>query len=294
MRSMTGFAQVAAEIAERRVEVSVQAVNHRNLDLVFRLPEELRPLESELRRRVTGRVARGRCEVSIRWQPVAPRPPRIRISAEAVRAVRESARELVDHGLVEDRLTLGELLRLPQLIEIEVAPVDWDDAARQRLIELVDGTLAAFDAARSAEGARLGSALERLRGELMSHTDELARRRDQIAGRIESSLRARLDELLPGGSAAVPPERLAQEIVLLAERSDVREELDRLRAHLDHFAQVAADDGPVGKRLEFLTQEIQRELNTLGAKSRDAETTRRVVDAKVACEQLREQIQNVE
>lgn len=294
MRSMTGFAQVAAEIAERRVEVSVQAVNHRNLDLVFRLPEELRPLESELRRRVTGRVARGRCEVSIRWQPVAPRPPRIRISAEAVRAVRESARELVDHGLVEDRLTLGELLRLPQLIEIEVAPVDWDDAARQRLIELVEGTLAAFDAARSAEGARLGSALERLRGELSGHADELARRRDRIAGRIESSLRARLDELLPGGSAAVPPERLAQEIVLLAERSDVREELDRLRAHLDHFAQVAGDDGPVGKRLEFLTQEIQRELNTLGAKSRDAETTRRVVDAKVACEQLREQIQNVE
>ncbi|GMU65688.1 MAG: hypothetical protein AMXMBFR36_19620 [Acidobacteriota bacterium] len=291
---MTGFAQVAAEIAERRVEVSVQAVNHRNLDLVFRLPEELRPLESELRRRVTGRVARGRCEVSIRWQPVAPRPPRIRISAEAVRAVRESARELVDHGLVEDRLTLGELLRLPQLIEIEVAPVDWDDAARQRLIELVEGTLAAFDAARSAEGARLGSALERLRGELSGHADELARRRDRIAGRIESSLRARLDELLPGGSAAVPPERLAQEIVLLAERSDVREELDRLRAHLDHFAQVAGDDGPVGKRLEFLTQEIQRELNTLGAKSRDAETTRRVVDAKVACEQLREQIQNVE
>lgn len=294
MRSMTGFAQIAAEIAERRVEVSVQAVNHRNLDLVFRLPEELRPLESELRRRVTGRVTRGRCEVSIRWQPVAPRPPRIRISAEAVRAVRESARELVDHGLVEDRLTLGELLRLPQLIEIEVAAVDWDDAARQRLIELVDGTLAAFDAARSAEGARLGSALERLRGELLGHADELGRRRDRIAGRIESSLRARLDELLPGGSAAVPPERLAQEIVLLAERSDVREELDRLRAHLDHFAQVAADDGPVGKRLEFLTQEIQRELNTLGAKSRDAETTRRVVDAKVACEQLREQIQNVE
>jgi uncharacterized protein (TIGR00255 family) len=120
------------------------------------------------------------------------------------------------------------------------------------------------------------------------------RRRDQISGRIESSLRARLDELLPGGSAAVPPERLAQEVVLLAERSDVREELDRLRAHLEHFAEVAAADGPVGKRLEFLTQEIQRELNTLGAKSRDTETTRRVVDAKVACEQLREQIQNVE
>lgn len=294
MRSMTGFAQVAGEIAERRVEVSVQAVNHRNLDLVFRLPEELRPLESELRRRVTDQVARGRCEVSVRWQPVAPRPPRIRISAEAVRAVRESARELVDHGLIEDRLTLGELLRLPQLIEVDAAPVDWDDAARQRLIELFDGTLVAFDAARSAEGARLGTALERLRGELSSHAEELARRRDQIAGRIESTLRARLDDLLPGGSAAVPPERLAQEIVLLAERSDVREELDRLRAHLDHFAQVAADHGPVGKRLEFLTQEIQRELNTLGAKSRDAETTRRVVDAKVACEQLREQIQNVE
>lgn len=291
---MTGFAQGAAEIADRRVEVSVQAVNHRNLDLVFRMPEELRPLEGELRRRVTALVGRGRCEISIRWQPVAPRPPRIRISTDAVRAVRESARELVDHGLVEDRLTLGELLRLPQLIEVESAPDVWDDAARTRLIDLVDEALVAFDSARRAEGARLAGALDRSLGQLRVLADDLERRRAEISGRIESSLRARLDELLPGGSAAVPPERLAQEVVLLAERADVREELDRLRAHLDHFAEVAAGEGPVGKRLEFLTQEILRELNTLGAKSRDAETTRRVVDGKVACEQIREQIQNVE
>jgi uncharacterized protein (TIGR00255 family) len=291
---MTGFAQVAAEIADRRVEVSVQAVNHRNLDLVFRMPEELRPLEGELRRRVTGRVGRGRCEISIRWQPVAPRPPRIRISSDAVRAVRESARELVDHGLVEDRLTLGELLRLPQLIEVESAPDAWDDAARARLIDLVDQALAAFDIARRAEGARLAGALERTLDQLLALVDDLERRRTEISGRIESSLRARLDELLPGGFAAVPPERLAQEVVLLAERADVREELDRLRAHLEHFVEVAAAEGPIGKRLEFLTQEILRELNTLGAKSRDAETTRRVVDGKVASEQLREQIQNVE
>jgi len=291
---MTGFAQDAAEIADRRVEVSVQAVNHRNLDLVLRVPEELRPLESELRRRVSGRVGRGRCEISIRWQPVAPRPPRIRISSDAVRAVRESARELVDHGLVEDRLTLGELLRLPQLIEVEPAPDEWDENARARLTELVERALSAFDSARRAEGARLAGALDRSLGQLRVLADELERRRAEISGRIESSLRARLDELLPGGSAALPPERLAQEVVLLAERADVREELDRLRAHLDHFAEVAATEGPIGKRLEFLTQEILRELNTLGAKSRDAETTRRVVDGKVACEQLREQIQNVE
>jgi uncharacterized protein (TIGR00255 family) len=291
---MTGFAQEAAEIADRRVEVSVQAVNHRNLDLVFRMPEELRSLEGELRRRVTGRVGRGRCEVSIRWQPVAPRPPRVRISTEGVRAVRESARELVDHGLVEDRLTLGELLRLPQLIEVDSASDEWDEPARVRLIELVDRALSAFDSARGAEGARLAGALDRSLGQLRVLADELERRRDEISGRIEGALRARLEELLPGGSAALPPERLAQEVVLLAERADVREELDRLRAHLDHFAEVAATEGPIGKRLEFLTQEILRELNTLGAKSRDAETTRRVVDGKVACEQLREQIQNVE
>jgi uncharacterized protein (TIGR00255 family) len=291
---MTGFAQAMADIAERRVEVSLQAVNHRSLDLVLRLPEELRPLENELRRRVTRQVGRGRCELTVRWQPVSPRPPRIRISAEAVRAVRESARELVDHGLVEDRLTLGELLRLPQLIEIDTASDGWDESAQERLLELVDQVLVAFDGARRAEGGRLAAALERSRRELLGHAEELERRLDQIAGRIESSLRARLDELLPGGSAAVPPERLAQEVVLLAERADVREELDRLRAHLEHYAEVAATDGPVGKRLEFLTQEIQRELNTLGAKSRDAQTTRRVIDAKVACEQLREQIQNVE
>jgi uncharacterized protein (TIGR00255 family) len=291
---MTGFAQVTALIGDRRVEIAVQAVNHRHLDLVLRLPEELRPFEAELRARAAGRIGRGRCELIVRWQPVTPRPPGLRISVDAVRALRESARELVDQGLVEDRWTLGELIRLPQLLESETVAETWDDAARRQLSAIVDEALAAFDAARSAEGARLAVALAGRLEELRAHAVELERRRGEIAGRIEAALRARLDELLPGGSAALPAERLAQEILLLAERADVREELDRLRAHFDHFAEVAAADGAVGKRLEFLTQEIQRELNTLGSKSRDAETTRRVVDAKVVCEQLREQIQNVE
>ncbi|KAB2959703.1 MAG: DUF1732 domain-containing protein, partial [Thermoanaerobaculia bacterium] len=124
--------------------------------------------------------------------------------------------------------------------------------------------------------------------------DRLEARRREVASGLDAALRARLAEILPGGVAALPPERLAQEVVLLVDKSDVQEELDRLRAHLAHLGDVFAAPGAIGKRLEFLAQEVLRELNTLGAKSRDAELARLVVNAKVACEQMREQIQNVE
>jgi uncharacterized protein (TIGR00255 family) len=128
-------------------------------------------------------------------------------------------------------------------------------------------------------------------GELV---DRLAERRSRAAGALEGDLRRRLDQLLPGGAQSVAPERLAQEIVLLVERSDVEEELSRLRGHLEAVHEALASSSAQGRRLDFLAQEIHRELNTLGAKARDLELTQLVVEAKVAAEQLREQIQNVE
>ena len=295
MKSMTGFAQIAVEGDRRRIEVVVQGWNHRHLDLVVRLPEELRSLDAGIRERVAALVARGRCEVSVRTVTSGERRLLVRVAHDAVAALRTSARELEREGLLDSgAVDLGDLLRVPQLVGIEVEPEAWDEADGRLLDDALGRALEEFSATRGAEGARLSAVLERLRGELLSVTGRIGERRREIAGRLEGALRARLDELLPGGSQALPPERLAQEVVLLVERSDVQEELDRLHAHLEHLGEVFAAPGAIGKRLEFMTQEILRELNTLGAKSRDAGLTRLVVDAKVLCEQVREQIQNVE
>lgn len=291
---MTGYGVGAAESARRRVEAVVQSWNHRHLDLVVRLPESFRFLEPGVRERVGQQALRGRCEVALRIESREQRRLTVRIDREAVRALRVEGAELEAAGLAEARLGLGDLLRVPQLVSFEAPADEWTAQDRELLEQALDAALATFAVARSGEGARLREALTRARDELGTLVDDLVRRRREIAGHAERQLRERLDSLLPGGVDGLPPERLAQEVVLLVERGDVREELDRLQAHLEHFDEISAESGAVGKRLEFLVQELLREVNTLGSKSRDAETTRRVVDAKVLCEQMREQIQNVE
>jgi len=294
VRSMTGFAEAAEENGRRRVEVVVQGWNHRHLDVVIRLPEELRSRESEIRERIGARVRRGRCDLSVRVSALGPRGARVRIDQEAIRALYEEMGELIREGRVEPTLTLGDLLRQTQLAAIEPEPIEWGEADLAMLLRVVDGALESFDGARRGEGARLAEVLERGRQELIALVARLEARREEASSGIGPTLRARLDELLEGGVGSLPADRLAQEVALLIERGDVREEIDRLCAHLAHFAEAGAADGTVGKRLDFLAQEILRELNTLGAKSRDAEMTRLVVESKVVCEQLREQIQNVE
>jgi uncharacterized protein (TIGR00255 family) len=290
---MTGFGAAAAGAEGRRVLITVQGWNHRNADLVFRLPEELRPLESELRELVRRRVQRGRCEIGVRFESGGAGSAGRRLDRDGVERFLAEAAELVASGRVEPRWTLGDLSRSPFLVASQPAAEAEEEthaAVRSALAAALDG----FDAARRNEGERAARNLLDALAELDALVARIAARRDSGAAEAEARIRARLDELLPGGSAAVPAERLAQEIVLLADRSDVREELERLAAHLASFREMAAEPGPHGRRLEFLVQEILRELNTLGSKSRDLETTRWIVEAKVVNERMREQIQNVE
>jgi uncharacterized protein (TIGR00255 family) len=294
---MTGFGRAQAEHRGVRIAVTAQSVNHRYADFVFRLPERLRALEADLRPRVAERIARGRCEIAVRIEEGA-RADRFRLDRAALARFLDDARELAALGPVEPRLTLGDLLRSPFVVADGEIAGEADGAERAAEEEAVaaalDAALAELAASRAAEGERLAAALGAGAARLERLVVALAERRAAAAAERAASLRRRLDQLLPGGAEAVPAERLAQELVLLAERSDVEEELERLRGHLAAFAEALGGEGAAGKRLDFLVQEIQRELGTLGAKARDLALTRLVVDAKVVTEQLREQIQNVE
>ena len=293
MRSMTGFGRGAAGEGDFAFVVTAQGWNLRHLDLQIRLPEELRELEAELRRRAQAHVARGRCELQVRRGVAAAAGPELTFDRPAVERFMRQVAPLVEAGAIAGTLSAGDLARSPFLQRVEATSSSLDEL-RGPLVAAAESALAAFDHDRDREGRELAASLASAVAELAALVAVLRARHGEWAARLRERARARLDEILPGGANAVPEERLAQEVLLLAERADVSEELDRLESHLAAYAQVVAGEGPHGKRLDFWSQEILRELNTLGAKGRDTEITRRVVEAKVVNERLREQVQNVE
>lgn len=292
MRSMTGFGQASGENARHAVTVTVRAVNHRFLELRLALGDDYRASEEALRALFAGELARGRIDAVVEVRPLAARAARVRVDREVVRAAHAAVEELFESGLVGEKLTAGDLLRLPEALAVDRDHDLWDPADQALLIRVAGEALAQLVAAREAEGAALQAVLARRLDELAAVVETLTGLREATRAPAFESLRARLDELL--GAAGVDPARLAQEAALLVERSDVAEELDRLGSHCRHFRELLAAPGAAGKRLDFLAQEIGRELNTVGAKCRDAAMTRAVLDGKLLCEQLREQVQNVE
>ncbi len=292
MRSMTGFGQAWRENQRFRMTVTLRGVNHRFLDLSLRLRDEQRRQEPALRDLLTSRLWRGRVEVNVDVVALGSPGAEVSINREMAAAVRSLVDELEADGLVSGRLAFGDLLLLPEFVRLEIPEPEWTAADSAMLLGVAEDALEQMIEARSAEGEKLVSALvERLEG-LRRLAVELAELRQGTMKELAATLRRRISELLAG--EAVEENRLAQEVAYLVDRSDVSEELDRLQSHLDHFRTIMSRDGSVGKRLDFLTQEIFRELNTLGSKCRDSEMIRRVLDAKVLCEQLREQVQNIE
>ncbi len=292
MRSMTGFGQASRQSERFRMTVTLRGVNHRFLDLSLRLRDELRRQEPALRDLLTGRLWRGRVEVSVEVAAIGSREVEVSIDRDTACAVRALADDLKTGGVVSGDLSFGDLLRLPELVRVEIPDPEWTAADRGMLLGVAEDALEQLIEARATEGGKLLANLaERLDG-LLSLAGELTERRQGAVEELAASLELRISELL--ADEAVDEDRLAQEVAYLVDRSDVSEELDRLQSHLDHFRSIMSRDGSIGKRLDFLTQEILRELNTLGAKCRDSEMTRLVLDAKVLCEQLREQVQNIE
>jgi uncharacterized protein (TIGR00255 family) len=292
VRSMTGFGQAQVEGAELRVAVSVRTVNHRNLDLVLRLPDDLRPLERRIGDCLRAELRRGRVEVRVEVTQLGERACEVRVSRRAVAELRRAAEEIGSEGLIERGLGFADLLRLPEVVRLSFAPHSWTEEEQGLVLDAVAAARDQAAAARRHEGQRLAEIVGGFLDELAGLLDSIEDRRPEAQQRLEDAFRRRLDELLAGP----PPneDRLAQEVAMLVERTDVQEEIDRLRAHFEHGRRLLGSSEPIGRRLEFLSQELLREINTLGAKSRDLPILRNVLDAKAACDRLREQVQNIE
>jgi uncharacterized protein (TIGR00255 family) len=292
IRSMTGFGQGQAGDGRWRIAVGARSVNHRSFDLQVRLPEEWRPLEPGLRALATGVVARGRMELRVEIEPPAEAVHRLAVDRAGLAELAREIEALVEAGLVGEGLRAGDVLRAGDLVRVERQPATWGEAEQALLEAAAKAALGELAAGRAAEGQRLEAALRARLAGLGAQVERLAARREQARDEWAAGLRRRLQELLADNE--LPEDRLAFEVAVLVERSDVQEELDRLRAHLEHCGAVLDGGGEVGRRLDFLAQEMQRELNTLGAKCRDLPMTEATLEAKLICEQFREQVQNVE
>lgn len=294
LHSMTGFGEGRAEDERARVRVSIRSVNHRFLDLQLRLPDAYRPFELELAAIFKERLRRGRVEARYRVDSLVEPELEVRVRPAIARSYLQAARELasVSTDPAGSFLSAAELLRLPEVVSAEAPEVEPAESDRELLKRATAEALAAMTASRRREGAHLETALRGHLARLAAIREELAAGADDLQQSLTETLEKRLSELV--GEQGIDPGRLAQEVAILADRGDVREELDRLAAHLTTLEELLDAGGECGKRMDFLTQEILRELNTLGAKCRHSAQLERVVEAKTVCEQVREQVQNLE
>jgi uncharacterized protein (TIGR00255 family) len=289
---MTGFGAASGENRRYRVTVELRSVNHRGLDLVFRLKDVCRASEPELRAMLKERLHRGRVEVTVNAEPVVDPESTADLDRPLAAALARLASELRSAGLAEGPLTPGDLLRVPGLVRATSREAAWSDDDQALLVQVAASAIDRALASRRAEGASLEEELRRGFERLRELTTTLAGRRGEVTPHYHRLLEERLRSLV--GDALPDRQRLEQEVALLVEKSDVNEELERLRAHLDHGESILDGPPPTGRRLDFLLQEVLRELSTVGAKCRDLEMSRIVMDARLASEQLREQVQNVE
>ena len=293
---MTGFGRADSASGEWRVVVSARSVNHRNLDLALRLREPYRHYEPTVRRRVRARLERGRVDLSIELEPLGAPPVEVVVREDMIRSIRSQLESMVRDGvLAASELSAGDVLGWPEVIELRAREHRDDLQLERLLLAVVDQSLDELCASRAEEGRRLQAVLQRDLDRLRAVGQRLETLRESVIAELRDQVEARIRELIGSVDAtALDETRLIQEIAYLSERSDVSEEIDRLQVHFDSFERALGREKAVGKRLDFLSQEIARELNTIGAKCRDSDMSAQVVEAKLLCERLREQIQNVE
>jgi len=296
IKSMTGFASVTREDERATVAVTVRALNGRFLDLQLRMPQSLGATEPDVRALVAKRVARGRIELSVALQQRQTPGVEVEFNEDFGRALELALSRAKAHGLVAGSLTPGDLLRLPQAITIREKQTDSDKEAQAALAGqtrgAVEQALAELDVMRAREGEHLRADLDARRTLVADLVERIAVAAEEGRGAMEQRLTERVRELraeLQADEVAV-----AQEIVRMAARSDISEEVSRFRAHVLHWATLSDSTESCGRKLDFLLQEMNREVNTMGSKADGLRVSELVIAAKAELEKMREQVQNVE
>jgi len=286
IRSMTAYASAEATGPAGTLSCELRTVNHRYLELSPRLPDELRSFESLLRERIAAKLSRGKLDITVRVRGNEARGDTLQINGALVTKLAELALDM-QARFPNLQVELTDLLRFPGVMQqAEIDP----EAQQAALFEVLDRALDVLTATREREGEKLGEILREKLGGIERVVADVRTWMPEI----RAALRTRLEGRLADIKQPIEPGRLEQELVMQITRTDVDEELDRLSTHIGETRRVLGLKEPVGRRLDFLMQEFNREANTLGSKSVDARSTNAAVELKVLIEQMREQVQNIE
>jgi uncharacterized protein (TIGR00255 family) len=287
IRSMTAFAGKESEIGDMIISCELRSVNHRYCDVSLRLPDRLRFVETELRSAIAAKINRGKVECTLSYKKQAKNGQNFVINTDAVTALLAAASSVEQQMLAPLSFSALDVLAFPG---IQQEPDVDKEQLSAGITALVDQVLAQLVEAREREGAQLKLLIEERCAKMLNFVVLAGKRMPEVLVLVRNKLKDRIVEMV----AEPDFDRLEQELVMLAQKLDVAEELDRLETHISEVLRVLKQKEPVGRRLDFLMQELNREANTLGSKSADKEMTQIAIELKVLIEQMREQVQNLE
>jgi uncharacterized protein (TIGR00255 family) len=293
--SMTGFGRAAGALSTRYfVAVTAKSVNHRFLETGVRLPEYLWEAESLIRAIASETFSRGKLDISVRVQRTAQPEYNVRINAQLANTVVPQLKAIAEELGLGTTFSGSDLLRVPDLLQVEAVDNEITDEEREALTALVREAFAQMVGMRAREGESLHADITARLASIRALQQQLTEHREEFRAEVLASYQQRVQEIAATAGVDVNHDRIAQEVVIMVEKGDIAEELTRLAHHVDQIEKAIGKKDPAGKKLDFLSQEMLREVNTMGSKSRSAVLRTVVVELKTEVERVREQVQNVE
>ncbi len=290
IKSMTGFGRGKYENEGRTYTVEIKSVNHKYSDINVRLPRFLNSVEDKIRKRVAEVISRGKIDIFVSFENYSSQGTTIRINKELAKEYIKELKSLAEEADLRFDLNVIDVSKFPEILKLE--DEDNDELIGQEVMIAVDDALEKFVSMREVEGQKLVEDIERRIYLIQEKVNEVTKFSSTLVEEYMARLQVRVNELLAPGT--VDEARLMQEIVIFSDKSSIEEELTRLKSHISQFLELIKQSSPIGKKIDFLIQEINREVNTIGSKANSLDITNKVIEIKTEVENIREQIQNIE
>lgn len=290
IKSMTGFGRGKYENEGRTYTVEIKSVNHKYSDINVRLPRFLNSVEDKIRKRVAEVISRGKIDIFVSFENYSSQGTTIRINKELAKEYIKELKSLAEEADLRFDLSVIDVSKFPEILKLE--DEDNDELIGQEVMIALDDALEKFVSMREVEGQKLVEDIERRIYLIQDKVNEVTKFSSTLVEEYMARLQTRVNELLAPGT--VDETRLMQEIVIFSDKSSIEEELTRLKSHISQFLELIKQSSPIGKKIDFLIQEINREVNTIGSKANSLDITNKVIEIKTEVENIREQIQNIE
>ena len=291
MKSMTGFGRATLERNNRNYEITIKSVNSKYADVNIKLPYSLNYLEADIKKTIVSRVSRGKIDVYIGFDNYSEDGKDIVINEALANKYIESLRKVADEHELNGDVKALDILRFPNVVEVKTSDEDNDEISKE-VMECLNNAIDEFIKMREVEGEKIKEDLKKRIDDVEINVEKLPSLSEGLIANYSEKLEKRISEILKND--VIDQNLLAQEVVIYADKTSIEEELTRLRSHVIQFNNLLEEDGPVGKKFDFLLQEMNRETNTTGSKAGSIDITNIVVDLKTQIEDIREQVQNIE